>query len=232
MVKEISSSGSIEIGVVHEHLTKTVVLPRNCTLWRLRKQVMKEFSLSGDFWLYSLHMKRDITFAEEEEYSLNALPLQSKGPSLSVAALRPQLHPHIAAVAKLRAAVEREEGFFKLLFGLNVAGVGDYFWGTVEQLPVNRGLVDRLTKCDQLGEGGWEALLLASGTQGQHYHLTILYDLLAKTGYAKRLHSSGATPVLGQLIAALLNQKPLPKRTANKCLLVLLRVLQQAEVAP
>ena len=74
MVKEISSSGSIEIGVVHEHLTKTVVLPRNCTLWRLRKQVMKEFSLSGDFWLYSLHMKRDITFAEEEEYSLNALP--------------------------------------------------------------------------------------------------------------------------------------------------------------
>jgi hypothetical protein len=45
---------------------------------------MCDFGLEGDFVLYSNNMKREITFAEEEEFSLNALPLDSKGPSLSV----------------------------------------------------------------------------------------------------------------------------------------------------
>jgi len=45
---------------------------------------MIEYNLTNDFTLYSLNMKRDISFLEEEEFSLNALPLETKLPSVAI----------------------------------------------------------------------------------------------------------------------------------------------------
>jgi hypothetical protein len=78
--------GNTEVVVSNDNQEKTFILPKVSTIWRLRKQIMYDFGLEGDFVLFSNNMKREITFAEEEEFSLNALPLDSKGPSLSVIA--------------------------------------------------------------------------------------------------------------------------------------------------
>ena len=58
---------------------------------------MQEFGLTGDFILYSNNMRREITFVEEEEFSLNALPLESKGPSVAVIGRRREKHIQIQA---------------------------------------------------------------------------------------------------------------------------------------
>jgi hypothetical protein len=34
--------------------------------------------------MYNEHMKRDISFAEEEEFSISAMPLETKGPSVRI----------------------------------------------------------------------------------------------------------------------------------------------------
>jgi len=69
----VTATGNIDIYVSFDRQEKVITLPKNCTIFRLRKQIMTEFNLSGDFILHSLNMKRDITFVEEEDYSLNAL---------------------------------------------------------------------------------------------------------------------------------------------------------------
>lgn len=76
MVKEnMNNPGNVDIVVNNEGQEKIITLARNCTIYRLRKQIMIEFNLTNDFTLYSVNMRRDIQFWEEEEFSLNALPL-------------------------------------------------------------------------------------------------------------------------------------------------------------
>jgi hypothetical protein len=60
------------------------VLPKKSTIWRLRKQIMTDFGIKGDFTMFCNNMRRDVHFGEEEEFSLNALPLENKGPSITV----------------------------------------------------------------------------------------------------------------------------------------------------
>lgn len=36
---------------------------------------MKAFNMENDFVMFNIHMKRDISFIEEEEFSINAMPL-------------------------------------------------------------------------------------------------------------------------------------------------------------
>lgn len=67
MVKEGSSLvGKIEIIVQYGSIEKVITLARNCTLFRMRKQIMVDFNLLGDFTMYSANMRRNITFIEEE----------------------------------------------------------------------------------------------------------------------------------------------------------------------
>lgn len=94
----MNSSGNIDILVTNEGHEKLITLARNSTIYRLRKQIMIEYNLTHNFVMHSLNMKRDITFTEEEEFSLGALPLESKFPSISIVSRSKDKHPHILAV--------------------------------------------------------------------------------------------------------------------------------------
>lgn len=61
----ITASGNIDIYVTFDRQEKVITLPKNNTIFKLRKQIMSEFNLTGDFTLYSCNMRRDITFVEE-----------------------------------------------------------------------------------------------------------------------------------------------------------------------
>lgn len=63
---------------------------------------MIEFNLNGDFTMYSPHMKRDITYSEEEEFSISALPLEPRGPSIVVTNKKKEKHIHMLAIDKFR----------------------------------------------------------------------------------------------------------------------------------
>lgn len=69
----VTATGNIDIIVTFDRQEKVITLPKNNTIFKLRKQIMAEFNLGGDFTMHSLNMRRDITFVEEEDYSLNAL---------------------------------------------------------------------------------------------------------------------------------------------------------------
>jgi hypothetical protein len=61
----ITVSGNIDIYVTFDRQEKVITLPKNNTIFKLRKQIMYEFNLAGDFTLYSTNMRRNITFVEE-----------------------------------------------------------------------------------------------------------------------------------------------------------------------
>ena len=61
----ITAIGNIDIYVTFDRQEKVITLPKNNTIFKLRKQIMSEFNLTGDFTLYSCNMRRDITFVEE-----------------------------------------------------------------------------------------------------------------------------------------------------------------------
>lgn len=40
-------------------------MSKNSTLFKIRKQIMIDYGINGDFSMYSTNMRRDITFQEE-----------------------------------------------------------------------------------------------------------------------------------------------------------------------
>ena len=59
---------------------------------------MSDFNISGDFSMFSVYMKRDITFVEEEEYSLNALTNTSTDkPIINIVNRKKEKHPQMQA---------------------------------------------------------------------------------------------------------------------------------------
>lgn len=61
----LAFQGSISITVAVDSQEKTITLPKNCTIFRLRKQIMTDFNIASDFTLFSVSMKREISFFEE-----------------------------------------------------------------------------------------------------------------------------------------------------------------------
>jgi hypothetical protein len=53
-------------------------LPKNATILKLRQHIMKVLNMKGNFVLYSNAKMRDITFAEEEDFSLSDLVCYSE----------------------------------------------------------------------------------------------------------------------------------------------------------
>lgn len=59
MIKpNLTFQSNISITVNVDTQEKTIVLPRNNTIFRLRKQIMTDFNLHTDFTLFSIPMKR------------------------------------------------------------------------------------------------------------------------------------------------------------------------------
>ncbi len=147
----VNFQGSLDIFVSIDNMEKkTITLPKNCTIFRLRKQIMEDFNIPNDFTLFSTDMRRDITFQEEEEYSLNALTNSNnmdKGPSLKIINKKKDKHPQMQAIDRFKEIIEKEEKFYSMLFELNNEKVHNIFWKTVELLPVNRQLIRKIENC-------------------------------------------------------------------------------------
>jgi hypothetical protein len=149
----VSYTTNIDITVNNETQEKVIVLPRNNTIFRLRKQIMTDFNIAGDFSMFSVYMKREITFMEEEEYSLNALTNStSDKPVINIVNKRKEKHPQMQAVDRFKEIIEKEESFYTLLFSLNDEKIHEVFWKTVEMLPVNKQLIKRIENCANLSK--------------------------------------------------------------------------------
>lgn len=62
----ISAQGFIDIVVCLDKQERIFTLPKTSTIFKLRKQIMLDFNISGDFTMRSINMNKDISFIEEE----------------------------------------------------------------------------------------------------------------------------------------------------------------------
>lgn len=179
----LTFQGSIDVIVTLDTQEKTINLPKNCTIFKLRKQVMNEFNLSGDFTLHSPSMRRDITFAEEEEYSLNALTNSQTGEKsvlITITNRKKEKHVHMQALELFKELIEKEEMFYSLLFSLNNEKNHEAFWKTVELMPVNRQLIKKIENCPHFTQKEWKQLLKNETVESLQYHLNIIHEIMEK----------------------------------------------------
>lgn len=82
--KDISSAGKIDIIVECDNKQKTVNLQKNATILRLRETIMEVYKIKWNFGMYNKAMKREVTFVQQEDFSVNAMTHAIKGPTISI----------------------------------------------------------------------------------------------------------------------------------------------------
>lgn len=84
LTKDIQVTGKLEILVSYESKEKLIIIHKNNTILKLRELIMQSFNLKTNFTMYNTSMKREITFFEEEDFTVNAMPCSIKGPSIYI----------------------------------------------------------------------------------------------------------------------------------------------------
>jgi hypothetical protein len=186
--------------------------------------------MHGDFTLYSPAMKRDITFFEEEEFSLNALTNSSneKGPVVQVTNRKKDKHPQFQAIAAFKELIEKEEPLYSTLFALNNPDIHESFWKTIELLPVNKQLIRRIENCANFQQKEWAQLLKGETDESLQYHLNIIHELMEKNQkWVALFFSSGGMHMVVELLATRLKDEQTgSERITNRCILILSHVLE------
>lgn len=82
-----------------ESKDKVIRLPRNSSIFKLRKMIIKEYGIDPtvNFFLEVCSNRKEVNFFEEEDYSVNAIELAKVGPSIRVTDIRGK-HPHLYAL--------------------------------------------------------------------------------------------------------------------------------------
>lgn len=57
---------------------------KNSTILKFREAIMQQFNIKTNFAMYNLAMKREVTYFEEEDFTVNAMPLSLKGPTINI----------------------------------------------------------------------------------------------------------------------------------------------------
>jgi hypothetical protein len=95
---------------------KVINLPKNNTILKLRRSIMSSFNLPCNFDMYSMELKRNIKFTEEEEFSVNSLSRGCKNPSVCIRNIRrDEKYPQDAALELFMRTLEKEDDFYKTL---------------------------------------------------------------------------------------------------------------------
>jgi len=100
MVREnVAQTNNVDIEVRCEGKDRTIRLPRNSSIFRLRKFIIKEFGIdpSLNFSLEVCSNRKEVTFLEEEDFSVNAIEMSMRGPTVKVVDLKGR-HPHLYAL--------------------------------------------------------------------------------------------------------------------------------------
>ena len=77
---------------------------------------MQSFSITGNFTMHNVEMKKDVSFVEEEDYSINAMNYKTKGPSIFLINHQIQLHPHLQALSEFKQFLTFQDKLYNLLF--------------------------------------------------------------------------------------------------------------------
>ena len=85
-MKEIKTDDTmnIEILVNMNSIEKKVLIERFSTIFKLRKLIKEKFKIDCDFNMFNIKMNKVISFEEEEDFSVNAMPLMDNGRSVSI----------------------------------------------------------------------------------------------------------------------------------------------------
>lgn len=171
-------TGSIEIEVRYDGKDKSIRLPRNSSIFRLRKLIIKEFGIdpSLNFSLEVCSNRKEVTFVEEEDYSVNALELAMKGPSIRVVDLKGR-HPHLYALEQFKEEISHNERVYNLLVDLlSENGSNDQeVWDVLDLLPKNRNISDRLQQIStEYDSHKWRNFFGESSLKKLSYKLRIL----------------------------------------------------------
>ena len=75
---------NIEILVNMNSIEKKVLIERFSTIFKLRKLIKEKFKIDCDFNMFNIKMNKVISFEEEEDFSVNAMPLMDNGRSVSI----------------------------------------------------------------------------------------------------------------------------------------------------
>jgi hypothetical protein len=78
-------------------------LSRNSTIFKLRKVITKEFGIdpSINFSIEVCSNKKEVTFFEEEDFSVNAIDMSIRGPSIKICDMKGR-HPHLYALEQFK----------------------------------------------------------------------------------------------------------------------------------
>lgn len=89
--------------------------------------------------------RKEVTFFEEEDYSVNAIDLSKIGPSIRVTDIKGK-HPHLFALEQFKEEISYKERMYTLLIDmLSQPDVKEeLIWDILELLPKNRNVFDKL----------------------------------------------------------------------------------------
>jgi len=104
MIREnVAQSNYVDIDVRCESKDKTIRLPRNSSIFKLRKLIIKEFGIdpSLNFSMEVCSNRKEVTFLEEEDFSVNAIEMSMKGPTIKIVDMKGR-HPHLYALEQFK----------------------------------------------------------------------------------------------------------------------------------
>jgi hypothetical protein len=97
---------------------KKILIERFSTIFKLRKLIKEKFKLDCDFDMFNIKMNKVIGFDEEEDFSINAMPLMDGGRSVSIEVQRKsnRYHQQEEACLLFKKYVSNEEKLYEMIF--------------------------------------------------------------------------------------------------------------------
>lgn len=113
--------------------------------------------------MFNTHLKRQIKYVEEEDFSIYAMGQAIKGPTIIVKRVQDkELYPQFQAYDRFMSMIEGEAEFYKVVFGVlqKEADLGSRIWKIIDKVPVNRVTKEKIKNCKDFIKKNWEEFLL------------------------------------------------------------------------
>ncbi|MBS1889996.1 MAG: hypothetical protein JST59_01780 [Actinobacteria bacterium] len=225
MIREnVTQFSNIDIEVRYEGKDKFIRLPRNSSIFKLRKLIIKEFGIDPtmNFSMEVCSNRREVSFIEEEDFSVNAIELAMRGPTIKIVEAKGR-HPHLAALEQFKEDISCNERIYTLLVDmLSDPASEQEIWEVLELLPKNRNIFDRLQNISvEYDSQKWKVFFEEPSLKKLSYKLKMLSELIANPMWVAAFKATGGFDELSHRLLSF-QKKDFSSIDLTKCVCITL----------